>query len=217
MQRIDVSEFKRPLGELIDQCSGENGRERFEEFKLWLKGVFPKLLAFIITVSVSAHKRFVMKDHLKSANIGWTGDNFKRVMLDKIEENVPAGEINIHRLEKNSLDPEIMAEMGPEKRVTCLANFVEMIGKQSKGQEGPLLTDGSANVAYIVGTDGSISTASGLSEPFLSSSRTGGLLATGFSLASNLWNLVRRRRIGFLTLGPVRLDARAVCFLFLIL
>ena len=156
MQRIDVSEFKRPLGELIDQCSGENGRERFEEFKLWLKGVFPKLLAFIITVSVSAHKRFVMKDHLKSANIGWTGDNFKRVMLDKIEENVPAGEINIHRLEKNSLNPEIMAEMGPEKRMTCLAHFLEMIGKQSKGQEGPLLTDGSVNVAYIVGTDGNL-------------------------------------------------------------
>ena len=36
---IDVFEMKGPLGELYDQCSGENGRARFEEFKLWLKKV----------------------------------------------------------------------------------------------------------------------------------------------------------------------------------
>lgn len=157
MNRIDVSEFKGPLDELIDQCSGEeNGRQRFEEFKLWLKGVFPKLLSLVTTVSVSAYQRFAMKDNLESANIGWTGDNFKRVMLDKIEENVPAGEVNIYRLEKDSLDPEIMAEMGPEKRVTYLAHFIERIKKQSKGQPGSLKVDGSVNVAYIEGTDGNV-------------------------------------------------------------
>ena len=155
MLKIDVSEFKGPLTELMDQCSGEeNGRKRFEGFKLWLKKV--SILKFVATFTASAHQRFVMKDHLQSANIGWTGPTFKQIMLEKIEENVPAGELNIHRLEKASLDPEIMTEMGEAKRVTYLAHFIERIEKQSKGQPGRLSTDGSANVAYIIGTDGNV-------------------------------------------------------------
>ena len=153
---VSFAEMKGPLGELADQCgSEENGRNRFEEFKLWLKGVFPKLLKLVCTVSVSTHKCFVMDEaSLQSANIGWTGANFKRVMMGKVEENVPAREVNIHELRERSLDPEIMAEMGRAKRVTHLAHFIEMLEKQSKGQTGELKTDGSANVAYIQGTDG---------------------------------------------------------------
>lgn len=37
MSKVDVSEMKGPLGELMDQVGGENGRGRFDEFKLWLK------------------------------------------------------------------------------------------------------------------------------------------------------------------------------------
>ena len=37
MLKVDVSEMKGPLGELMDQVGGENGRPRFDEFKLWLK------------------------------------------------------------------------------------------------------------------------------------------------------------------------------------
>lgn len=114
------------------------------------------LLKLVATVSANAHKRFVMKDHLQSANIGRTGDNFKRVMLEKIEEDIPAGDINIHQLEKSSLDPEIMVEIGPERRIVPLAHFIERLEKQAKEQLGGLKTDGFANVAYILGTDGNI-------------------------------------------------------------
>ncbi|MDO8496283.1 MAG: hypothetical protein Q7S43_03120 [bacterium] len=39
LHEVSLAEFEGPLTELKQQCSGKNGRERFEEFKLWLKGV----------------------------------------------------------------------------------------------------------------------------------------------------------------------------------
>ncbi len=37
--QVQVSEMKGPLGELMEQFSGKNGRNRFDQFKLWLKSV----------------------------------------------------------------------------------------------------------------------------------------------------------------------------------
>lgn len=39
MKKVDVSELRGPLTELMEQVGGQNGRTRFDEFKLWLKGV----------------------------------------------------------------------------------------------------------------------------------------------------------------------------------
>ncbi len=39
MKKVDVSEAQGPLTELMNQIGGENGRHRFDEFKLWLKRV----------------------------------------------------------------------------------------------------------------------------------------------------------------------------------
>lgn len=150
---IDVSELKGPLGELLDQFSGPEGRERLEQFKLWQKGVSP-LLQPVATVEVAEVRRFVAREHLVAANIGWTGENFNRQFLDKVEENVPARRIAVHALVKGSLDPEIMVELGRARRVTHLAHFFQLLKKQTKGEVGPLLTNDASNVAYCFGVDG---------------------------------------------------------------
>ena len=153
---IDVSELRGPLGELLDQfSSAENGRERFEEFKLWQKSV-SSLLQPGATVEVAAVKRFVARERLAATNIGWTGENLKRLFLDKVEENVPAGRITISFLVQPSLDFEIQAALGRARRVIHLAHLFQLLEKQAKGQAGPLLTSGMANVAYCFGGDGNV-------------------------------------------------------------
>jgi hypothetical protein len=113
----------------------------------------PDLLRRITTVQVSDVKKFVAKDHLQEANVGWTSDNFKKLFLDMVEENVPEAVIAIHRLEKNSLDPPVLTELG-ERAKSQLAHFFGLLKKQSQGQEGILLVNGCANIAYIIGNDG---------------------------------------------------------------
>lgn len=111
------------------------------------------LLKQIATVSVSGAARFVAEDHLKEANIGWMGDNFKKLFLKKTEENVGEAAIAVHRLERASKDAPIMTELGNRAEIK-LAHFFSLLKAQSKGQEGALAVDGSANIAYIIGDDG---------------------------------------------------------------
>lgn len=119
------------------------------------RAVAKPILRLIQTVQVTAVERFVTREHIKEANVGWMGNNFKAHFLDKQEDNVQAGELNVHRLEQASLDPPMMAELG-EKATISLAHFFQLLTAQSQGQEGALLTDGSANIAYIRGKDGNV-------------------------------------------------------------
>lgn len=113
------------------------------------------LLKQVAKISVSGVKRFCAQDHLKQANVGWMGDNFKGLFLDKVEEDVGAGTIAVHCLEKTSLDAPIMAELG-ERAELQLAHFFELLKAQSKREEGNLLVNGYVNIAYIRGTDGNL-------------------------------------------------------------
>jgi len=112
-----------------------------------------QLLRKLTTVVVSGAKKFVAKDHLRDANVGWMGDSFKRLFLGNVEENVEAITVAIHRLEKSSLDAPIMAQLANRTEIN-LAHFFELLKKQSKGEDGVLLTNGHANIAYIKGSDG---------------------------------------------------------------
>lgn len=138
---------------LINKLGGEEGLHRFLVGELTIKE--PDLLRRITTISVPGTKRFVAKDHLKTANIGWAGDNFNKLFLKKAEENVKDLTIAVDRLEKNSLDASILAELGNRAEIN-LAHFFWLIEKQSKGENGPLLTNGYANIAYILGIDGNL-------------------------------------------------------------
>lgn len=115
----------------------------------------PELLRLITSAGITGAKKFVAKDHLAVANVGWTGGNLKKLFLDKVEENVADTIVTVYRLEQSSLDAPIMAKLG-ERTVIKLAYFFELLKRQSKGEDGVLLTNGYANVAYIEGNDGNI-------------------------------------------------------------
>lgn len=145
---VSVAEMRGPLGELCEQCSGENGRDRFEEFKLWLKKV-AGLLKFVQTVSVPAISRFAANDRLRAANINWIGENFEKFFLNQIEEDVLAGSVVIYELRNPSLYKPILKQLGNRAEI-YLAQFFELIERQAEGQSGtPLIVNDHANIACI--------------------------------------------------------------------
>jgi len=161
MSKVDVSEFRGPLGELMDQCLPENGgRKRFEEFNLWLKGVTVKLLKHLHEVVLGPVEKFEAAKKFVKANPKvkfWDfGTNFATHFGNRIENNISATIIAVSRLERRAKDPEITNELaGETKRVfrISLAHFYQMIEAQGQGQAGPLLVNGYANVAYIEDMD----------------------------------------------------------------
>lgn len=156
--KIDVSEMRGPLGELFEQCSGENGRARFEEFKLWLKRVTVSTLQLIATIHVCGAKRFVARGAFGKDNPAgikfYLWDNFRNNLLDKIEENVPETTLAVYTLTKASTDGPIRNELSNEK--TTLAYLHELISAQPNGESGLLLTDGKANIFYVLDAKGSL-------------------------------------------------------------
>ncbi|MEK7509525.1 MAG: hypothetical protein AAB605_02320 [Patescibacteria group bacterium] len=117
-----------------------------------------KLLELLTTVSLPGAKRFVASENFKvdtsrkaKVKIAWMGDNFKK-LLTKVEEDVPASDLKIHKLTKPSVDKPIRDELGA-KHKTYLADLWAMLKKQPNGEEGDLLVDGRANIFYIFDED----------------------------------------------------------------
>jgi|HubBroStandDraft_4_1064222.scaffolds.fasta_scaffold341223_2 hypothetical protein len=85
--------------------------------------------------------------------IGWLGDNFKECLLagsSRNEIDVPARNLRVHRLRRNSLDGSIIEELGGEAIVeSSLAQMWAVMMKQGTGQAGDLLVSGYANIFYI--------------------------------------------------------------------
>ncbi|HAU07687.1 MAG: hypothetical protein A2568_02795 [Candidatus Yanofskybacteria bacterium RIFOXYD1_FULL_44_17] len=159
---IDVSALRGPLGELMDQLSGENGPARFEEFKLWLKKA-NLLLRRITTVTLPAVPHFVVADHFRvdtsksaTVKIGFVGDNFKRVLLGKIEEGVQAATLAVDTLIKASVDASIRTELGKKREIVNLAHVWALMNSQPNGENGVLCTNGFANIFYVVGLDSNV-------------------------------------------------------------
>lgn len=113
------------------------------------------LLEPIAMVSYPAVGAFSSKEKLAIGTqdgvvIGWLGDNFKKHFLGKNEVGVPAQQLRVHRLRKNSVDGPIIKELGGEEIVeTNLATMFEAMKKQCSGQTGDLLVNGYANIFYV--------------------------------------------------------------------
>lgn len=133
---------------VVNRLGGMSGVSRFLEF-----------LKLVCEVAVGGTKKFVAADAFGANNPAgikfFLGDNFEKHLLGKIENDVEPATIVVHRLEKPSRDPDIMAELG-EKQVIKLAHFYELIKAQASGQEGPLLVNGFANIAYIENEGGNL-------------------------------------------------------------
>jgi len=144
----------------INKLGGMDNWLRFLAGDLVVK--IASLLKQITTVAVSGAKKFVAADAFGPDNPDgiklYLGDNFKKHFLGKIEEDVESTTIAIHRLEKSARDPEIMTELGANKkqRIIKLAHFYQLIKAQAQGQEGSLLVNGCANIAYIPDDEGTV-------------------------------------------------------------
>ena len=92
------------------------------------------------------------KNNLK-VKFGYIDD--KVVKLFGKSQDVPAGELAVNTLLLSEHDPEIMVALGPQsRRFIKLGQFYQLIEAQGHGQEGPLLVDGRANIAYVIDDNG---------------------------------------------------------------
>ena len=147
----------RELGgtdEQIHELVTEQGKPKLVEMARVVIGAVKELLLRKVGIAaVSANKRFVADDEAaKRANVGYRSDQFKHLFGDKVEQDVPAATVAIQSLEKKSVDPPILTELGDKARLP-LAYLFELMKKQSQGQPGKLLTNGYANIIYAVGND----------------------------------------------------------------
>lgn len=140
---------------IINKLGGMHGVKCFLSGELVVKAA--ELLRNVAgAIPVSAILKFVVADKFTKNNkivrFAYFGDNFKRVMLGKVEENVSCAMLNVHTLVKASLDAPILTELG-NRAETTLAYLHELLSKQPNGEDGVLLTNGYANIFYIRGTD----------------------------------------------------------------
>ena len=117
----------------------------------------PPILKLVANgIQAAGSKRFVAKESFAQENGFYLWENFKDHFLGKVEENVADATLAIHRLEKRSLDTQIRKELGQEYEEIALAHFFNLLRKQSKGEQGHLLVNGYANIAYIRDKDGNL-------------------------------------------------------------
>src|SRR3990167_1194061 len=118
-----------------------------------------KLLQFVTTTSVAAIESFTAADNFKvdtkkaATRIYYLGDSFKKHFGRKEEGASEATKIKVHKLVEWSLDAPIITELADKCEIT-LGQFFALLSKQGKGESGPLLTNGWANIAYIRDDEG---------------------------------------------------------------
>ncbi|MGI0134738.1 MAG: hypothetical protein ACREBW_07270, partial [Candidatus Micrarchaeaceae archaeon] len=97
-----------------------------------------------------AKDKFRERKSVDGVQITWIGSNFQNNFGRKVEENVAAAELKIHKLLEASRDMPIIHELGGEEVAeTTLAHMWEMLKRQGRGESGTLLVNGYANILYI--------------------------------------------------------------------
>ena len=123
-----------------------------------------------VVISLTAVKEFVAKKHFvvdtskkAKVKIRYLGDNFKKHFLPKVEKGeVAALNLALNELTEYAYDPAIITALGGEAKVEItLGQFFAAFAKQPNGEDGPLLTNGYANVGYIRNDEGVLWAVSG--------------------------------------------------------
>jgi hypothetical protein len=116
------------------------------------------ILALIGGASIEVEPTFVAKEKFKTrktpdgVKLYYVGDTFSEHFLGQTENGLASTALKFHTLTKDSLDAPIIAELG-EAHETKLAHLWKLLVNQGQGQEGPLLTNGYANIFYVRGKD----------------------------------------------------------------
>jgi len=163
---------KRNLRSLFAQALNEAGLDKEAAQKVLGKGGMMKtrirellaklcassLLEVVGTVTVPAITTFRTKEHFRDdlsgpVFIGYFGGNFRKAFLTGnglVEGAVAETTLCVHKLVKNSVSSQIIAELGGEKTVeTGLAQMYELMKAQGQDQRRILLTNGHANIFYV--------------------------------------------------------------------
>lgn len=104
-----------------------------------------------ITVPFVARDHFVLNTKKNApVKISYLGDNFKDWFLGK-EDPLFAGSIlKYEKLSRSSLDSTIVAELGGgDQAEVTLTEIFSLMKAQKNGEDGPLLTNGYANIFYV--------------------------------------------------------------------
>lgn len=162
-----MSDFNLDLRQIIDLGDKIGGQERAKRFlsgELILverseaakRGV---ILQFERNVSIAA-RLFVASEGFTKSNpkvkFGYIDERLEK-LFGKIREDVSAGKLAVHTLLTDTHDPDIMAAIQPHsRRFIKLGQFYQLIEDQGHGQEGPLLVNWRANIAYILDENGAV-------------------------------------------------------------
>ena len=179
LSKILVRELPGLMRDFMKKVLGENGQEWIEAFKLFLRkqnpwpektGKMVKKLSVLLdslktVIDFSGVDSFNVVEYLKITPeseigtaelvIGWLGQNIKNNFLGKIEKNVAPSKLRAYRLKKDSVDNPIIAELGGEEKAEItVAEMIDLMKCQGRGQKGILLVNGYANIFYIRDSQG---------------------------------------------------------------
>ena len=139
-----IQDITNAIAEMLDRLA--NGT----------KTATPKLLKLITSIQTSTIERFIATDCFKAGEtvdgvkIGSFDENFRKLFLPKVEEDIKGVEIKVHQLLRNSKDLGIRAEISETHEEIKLAHFWLVLKAHNDKKVGDWI------IAYIIGTDGNL-------------------------------------------------------------
>lgn len=109
----------------------------------------------VATVIIVPPAQFAARDHYvedtsggANVAIAWIGNTFRRQLLDKVETGSDPAEIIVYRLRVPTTNRGIFALVGDRPDIG-LAHIWALLLHQPAGEEGPLVTEGRANLFLV--------------------------------------------------------------------
>ncbi len=151
----------------VNSCPVENLTaalmEMVDKLASGAKAKVSKLLELVTSVKVAAVKEFIAADKFKAGETvdgvkyySSFGGNFIKHFLSKVERDVAATDLRVHKLLCNSKDLGIRTGIGEDNEETSLAHLQQCLKRQGNGEKGDLLINGWANIFYIRDMDGNL-------------------------------------------------------------
>ena len=140
----------------------KSGSPLFEKWANDIVGEMKLYQHFSVTDSnIPIPKITLNTDEFFSQKFIWMSDNFKNVILSEIKQEITSVSHTLTslKLNKSLSDFDIRKDLGEDEVVTphqWAEEFCPLMNQQDKGQPGPLLTNGYANIRYVKLSNGTV-------------------------------------------------------------